>query len=143
MDQAVESNEKPTWCRFTIGGTRFRLPIDAVIELIEPPGKPVAVPGVSQGVLGVFAHRREVIALLDPAAIAGAEPTKAGAAQVLLVRSSRGVVGLPIDASSMTIIRSLDESSDLCGMISGERELELEPAWRTARERITAGYGLV
>lgn len=146
MDPGSQAKTPEAWCRFSIAGKPLRLPLCAVVELVPPPAQLIAVPGVSRGVLGVFPHRREIVAVLDPG-LAGDrhKPSPETPAPVLLVRAGLGVVGLPIDPSSMTIVRRESEmiggeATNSSGTAETAQELDLEKLWGGARELATESY---
>lgn len=76
---------------FASGSSWFAVPSERAAEVVTFP-ELTRVPGAPGHLLGVFAHRGEVIPVIDLAALTGATPEKTRRA--VLLRLGRGVLAL-------------------------------------------------
>src|SRR5688572_23426388 len=76
---------------FASGSSWFAVPSERAAEVVTFP-ELTRVPGAPGHLLGVFAHRGEVIPVIDLAALTGATPEKTRRA--VLLRLTRGVLAL-------------------------------------------------
>ncbi len=76
---------------FACGASWYAVPAERAAEVVTFPAL-TRVPGAPGHLLGVFAHRGEVIPVIDLASLAGSKPEKSGRA--VLVRLPRGAVAI-------------------------------------------------
>lgn len=95
---------------FASGSSWFAVPSDRAAEVVTFP-ELTRVPGAPPHLLGVFAHRGEVIPVIDLAQLTGATPEKTRRA--VLLRLTRGVLALT--ASRVAGVSPVNGKSDALG----------------------------
>lgn len=95
---------------FASGSSWFAVPSDRAAEVVTFP-ELTRVPGAPPHLLGVFAHRGEVIPVVDLALLTGA--TAAKTKRAVLLRLNRGVLALT--ASAVAGVSAVSGKMDVLG----------------------------
>ncbi|RKH19173.1 chemotaxis protein CheW [Corallococcus praedator] len=88
---ALESETRQSYLVFACGSSWYAVPAEAAAEVVTFP-ELTRVPGSPPHLLGVFAHRGEVIPVVDMSLLVGG--VTAGSRRAVLVRLPRGTLAL-------------------------------------------------
>ncbi len=96
---------------FACGSSLYAVPADTASEVVNLPSL-TRVPGAPHHLLGVFAHRGEVLPVVDLTRLTG-HPLEEAFKRAVLVRTPRGAVALP--ASRVLGVTNLEGSFERLG----------------------------
>jgi chemotaxis signal transduction protein len=88
---------------FRVGSDYYGIPLDVVMEVLEPPESPVAIPGAPAWVGGLLNHHGQVVPVIRMDAFLGAK-ARSACTQVVIVDLRNVLFGLAVEQ-----IESLEE----------------------------------
>lgn len=104
---------------FACGASLYAVPADTASEVVNAPAL-TRVPGAPAHLLGVFAHRGEVLPVVDLSRLVG-QPLDEGFKRVVLVRTPRGSAALT--ASRVLGVFTLEGSFERLGEVGVQQHL--------------------